>query len=144
MQARAVPVLCEQPPSVVAAARERHADVLEWVLFLNSHEEVAFAGFWGDKDTYAAAFALAGKQAEFVHAQPMSLAVTRSEGQVRRAAHIAHVPERWLPSAYGLASCLGGRLVPCLIQSAACGCPEKNGIHPPRRQCPFWCCRASW
>lgn len=47
------------------ACRVRHADVLEWLWFLNSHRKPVFDWMWGDKDTYRLAFALAGKADSF-------------------------------------------------------------------------------
>lgn len=47
------------------ARRVRHADVLEWLWFLNSHRKPVFDWMWGDKDTYRLAFALAGKADSF-------------------------------------------------------------------------------
>lgn len=47
------------------ACRIRHADVLEWLWFLNSHRKPIFDWMWGDKDTYRLAFALAGKADSF-------------------------------------------------------------------------------
>ena len=47
------------------ACRVRHADVLEWLWFLNSHRKPIFDWLWGDKDTYRLAFALAGKVENF-------------------------------------------------------------------------------
>lgn len=45
--------------------RARHADVLEWLWFLNSHRKPVSDWMWGDKDTYRLAFALAGKADAF-------------------------------------------------------------------------------
>lgn len=45
--------------------RLRHADVLEWLWFLNNHERVVSEWMWGDKDTFRLAFALAGKEDNF-------------------------------------------------------------------------------
>ena len=47
------------------ACRVRHADVLEWLWFLNSHRKPVYEWVWGDKDTYHIAFALAGKASNF-------------------------------------------------------------------------------
>lgn len=49
----------------VMACRLRHADVLEWLWFLNSHQAVVSDWMWGDKDTFRLAFALAGKEEDF-------------------------------------------------------------------------------
>ena len=38
-----------------------HADVLEWVWFLNSHPEAVYGTMYGDKDTFPLAFHLARK-----------------------------------------------------------------------------------
>jgi len=43
------------------ASRNLHADVLEWLWFVNSHSEVIYKLMYGDKDTFRLAFALAGK-----------------------------------------------------------------------------------
>ena len=45
--------------------RARHADVLEWLWFLNSHRKPVSKWMWGDKDTYRLAFALANKADDF-------------------------------------------------------------------------------
>ena len=42
-----------------------HADVLEWVWFLNSYPEVMYRTMYGDKDTFRIAFHLAGKAEMF-------------------------------------------------------------------------------
>ena len=46
-------------------SRKRHADVLEFILFLNVHSEVTYMLMYGDKDTFELAFALAGKSENF-------------------------------------------------------------------------------
>ena len=54
--------------------RRRHADVLEWLLFLNTHEEFTYRYAYGDKDSYRAAFQLAGKTKDYFQAdQPLSI-----------------------------------------------------------------------
>lgn len=45
--------------------RQRHSDVLEWLLFLNTHEEFTYRYAYGDKDTYKAAFLLSKKEKEY-------------------------------------------------------------------------------
>ncbi|KAI8468862.1 MAG: mannosyltransferase putative-domain-containing protein [Monoraphidium minutum] len=45
--------------------RSRHADVIEWIWFLNSHKDVIYKLMNGDKDTYRLAFLLAGKSRDF-------------------------------------------------------------------------------
>lgn len=45
--------------------REMHADVLEWVLWLNTRDEFVYQLDYGDKDTYKSAFFLAGKGSKF-------------------------------------------------------------------------------
>jgi hypothetical protein len=58
--------------------RRRHADALEWALFLNTRDEVVYRAAHGDKDTYRAAFALAGDPDGYAQvAQPLSLALAR-------------------------------------------------------------------
>ena len=45
--------------------RRRHQDVLEYLLFLNAHDEFTYGLAYGDKDTFEAAFLLAGKRDAF-------------------------------------------------------------------------------
>ena len=47
--------------------RERHWDVLEYLLFINLHHNITYnaPGVLGDKDTFRAAFGLAGKSKDF-------------------------------------------------------------------------------
>jgi hypothetical protein len=46
-----------------------HADVAEWALWINSFGEQIYNAVWGDKDTYALAFAVAGKAHRFTQVQ---------------------------------------------------------------------------
>lgn len=56
--------------------RERYGRVLEWLLFLNTHDEFAYRYAHGDKDTFKAAFHFAGVgSAYFQVAQPLSVAL---------------------------------------------------------------------
>ena len=56
--------------------RNRHSNVLEWLLFLNTHNEFTYRFAHGDKDTYRAAFELAEKGDEYYQVdQPMSVAL---------------------------------------------------------------------
>lgn len=50
--------------------------MLEWVMFLNLHADIAYAILWGDKDTYRLAFTLAGAASNFrqVLSHPHSVA----------------------------------------------------------------------
>ena len=62
--------LLAHPSSVLAhmlltVRRNMHADVLEWLWFVNSHAEVVYRLMYGDKDTFRLAFALAGKSDYF-------------------------------------------------------------------------------
>jgi hypothetical protein len=47
----------------------RHADVLEYLLWINSWGEMVYKAVWGDKDTYAVAFAVAGKAQHFTQVE---------------------------------------------------------------------------
>jgi hypothetical protein len=47
----------------------RHADVMEYLLWINSWGEMVYKAVWGDKDTYAVAFAVAGKAQHFTQVQ---------------------------------------------------------------------------
>ena len=49
--------------------RSEHADVLEWLWFLNSHPETIYKLMYGDKDTFRLAFSLAGKEAAYQQAR---------------------------------------------------------------------------
>ncbi|KAK9814404.1 hypothetical protein WJX72_005381 [[Myrmecia] bisecta] len=42
--------------------KARHADVLEYLLFLNLHSHIIYDYMWGDKDSVRIAYALAGKE----------------------------------------------------------------------------------
>ena len=44
-----------------SACRRRHADALEYILFLNLHAHILYKGMHGDTGTYQIAFMLAGK-----------------------------------------------------------------------------------
>jgi hypothetical protein len=50
-----------------------HADVLEWLWFLNSYPEVIYRTMYGDKDTFRLAFHLAGKADMFSQASSLTL-----------------------------------------------------------------------
>jgi hypothetical protein len=39
----------------------QHGDVAEWALWINSFGDTVYRAIWGDKDTYALAFGVAGK-----------------------------------------------------------------------------------
>ena len=43
------------------ACRQRHADVVEYILFLNLHAHILYKKMHGDTGTYQIAFMLAGK-----------------------------------------------------------------------------------
>ena len=45
--------------------KEQHWDVLEYLLFLNTHNKFIYTRALGDKDTYRLAFVLAGKAKEY-------------------------------------------------------------------------------
>jgi Mannosyltransferase putative len=47
----------------------RHADVLEYLVWVNSFGDSVHRALWGDKDTYALAFAVAGKAHEWVQTE---------------------------------------------------------------------------
>lgn len=51
------PLFCD----VLLLCRLWHADVLEWVWFLNSHPEAVYGMMYGDKDSFPLAFHLARK-----------------------------------------------------------------------------------
>lgn len=49
----------------------QHGDVAEWALWINSFGDTVYRALWGDKDTYALAFAVAGKAHGFNQLQVM-------------------------------------------------------------------------
>ena len=56
--------------------RSRHHTVLEWILFLNTHNEFTYRYAHGDKDTFRVAFNLADKADEYYQVgQPLSVAL---------------------------------------------------------------------
>jgi hypothetical protein len=70
---------------LIVLDRARHWRVLEWALFLNTHSDLIYKlpGMLGDKDTFRAAFALAGAALEFrqsPHAPAMPLVDRRALG----------------------------------------------------------------
>ena len=52
------------------SGRNLHADVLEWIWFLNAHNDVIYKLMHGDKDTFRLAFELAGKGDAFIQVIP--------------------------------------------------------------------------
>ena len=62
--------------NLLSSCRKRHWLVLEWLLFLNSRDEVTYSLAYGDKDTFRAAFFLADRLQDFQPvAHPLSLAL---------------------------------------------------------------------
>jgi len=45
--------------------KERHWDVLEYLLFLNTHDSFTYSNAMGDKDTFRVAFSMAGKSKDY-------------------------------------------------------------------------------
>ena len=79
-----------------------HADVLEWVWFLNSHPEVMYRSMYGDKDTFRLAFHLAGKPEAFAQvAMPPRAVLDATPEDVRALSYppwvppLLHTPPRW-------------------------------------------------
>lgn len=61
--------------------RQKHSKVLDWLLFLNTHDEFTYRYAHGDKDTYKAAFYLASKMAFFYQVpQPLSVGLEPAFG----------------------------------------------------------------
>ena len=54
-----------QSKTPLKCCRQKHDDVLEWIMFLNLHADMLYSIIWGDKDTYRLAFHLAGKSSGF-------------------------------------------------------------------------------
>ena len=60
--------------------KEKHADVLEWILWLNSRNRFTYKLDYGDKDTYKSAFFLAGKLQLFHQVEyGLALALSRQK-----------------------------------------------------------------
>eukprot|EP00890_Picochlorum_soloecismus_P000501 jgi/Picsp_1/1451/NSC_04930-R1_hypothetical protein CHLNCDRAFT_139528 [Chlorella variabilis] len=63
--------------------RYKHSKVLDWLLFLNTHDEFTYRYAHGDKDTYKAAFYLASKMNSFYQVpQPLSVGLEPAFGFV--------------------------------------------------------------
>jgi len=61
--------------------RHKHGKVLDWLLFLNTHDEFTYRYAHGDKDTYKAAFYLASKMDSFYQVpQPLSVGLEPAFG----------------------------------------------------------------
>jgi hypothetical protein len=55
----------------------RHADAAEYAAWVNSYSDLLYSAVWGDKDTYALAFAAAGKADAFAQVEvPPGAALT--------------------------------------------------------------------
>ncbi|KAK9813024.1 hypothetical protein WJX72_007665 [[Myrmecia] bisecta] len=66
--------------------REQHADVLEWVWFLNLHgPDGLYKHMWGDKDSFQLAFHLAGKADDYrqVMVAPREVVCDRQDQDVK-------------------------------------------------------------
>uniref|UniRef100_A0A7S0R6P1 Uncharacterized protein n=1 Tax=Chlamydomonas leiostraca TaxID=1034604 RepID=A0A7S0R6P1_9CHLO len=76
--------------------RGAHADVLEWLWYMNSHHADWKAELHGDKDTFEIAFMLANKTAEFaqvkVHAR-QALGYVKHEDKYHHRGMIQHAPD---------------------------------------------------
>lgn len=75
--------------------RQRHNDVLEYIVLINSHSDIMYQHMYGDKDSYEMAFMMAGKQKLFSqvpHRNRMALAdmVIMEEHEVRHAINSAN------------------------------------------------------
>lgn len=64
--------------------RERHWMVLEWLLWLNTRDEIVYSEAYGDKDTFKAAFFLANRLEEFYQVpHPLGLGLYDVSKEVR-------------------------------------------------------------
>ncbi|GAB4812962.1 hypothetical protein N2152v2_000008 [Parachlorella kessleri] len=74
------PTLSQAETGMLLLNRTEHADVLEYLLFLNVHDEFTYRVTYGDKDTFRAAFDLAGKR-DFFYQSPHRLSLALTETQ---------------------------------------------------------------
>lgn len=51
--------------SIHVSCRVKHAAVMEWIWFVNSHDQFFYSHLHGDKDTFQLAFHLAGQEDAF-------------------------------------------------------------------------------
>jgi hypothetical protein len=58
--------------------------VAEWALWINSFGDSVYRALWGDKDTYALAFGVAGKAHEF---NQLQVRLSVGYGVLERFAH---------------------------------------------------------
>lgn len=101
----------------------QHGDVAEWAVWINSFGDTVYRALWGDKDTYALAFAVAGKAHVF------------NQLQVRAATPISY-PHT---AATETASCFSRLLcVVLILERPTCQQPTGYLQHYPRTQ--LWSC----
>ncbi|KAL4424089.1 hypothetical protein ABPG75_001390 [Micractinium tetrahymenae] len=77
-------------------SRRMHPDVLEWLLFLNTHDEFTYFYSYGDKDTLLAAFQLAGKAGQFYQASMracLSSPTVQGKQAMRVLGFLQHAPD---------------------------------------------------
>lgn len=87
--------------------RERHWEVMEWLLWLNTRDKVVYKEAYGDKDTFKAAFYLAGRLEEFHQvSHPLGVGLHNISEKVRYAtAKPLHMDARHHRAILPLSSC---------------------------------------
>ena len=104
---------------VFGVSRSKHWEVLEWLLFLNIRDEVTYKLVHGDKDTFRAAFSLAGRADEF------QLVCGQHARHARPSKHPGHRYHTSIPLPVGIFSCR-----PCCHRGALPGACRRNGMVP--------------
>ncbi|KAL4424077.1 hypothetical protein ABPG75_001378 [Micractinium tetrahymenae] len=65
---------------IILVDRQRHWLMLEWALWLNTNDHITYKLAYGDKDTFRAAFFLAGRLRDFYQVEyPLGLMLQRKE-----------------------------------------------------------------
>ena len=92
---------CFSPSHSGLQCRRRHADVLEWLWFLQTHAEHLDGNMHGDKDMYKLAFALANKSEEYTQVSPdgCDFLLCAHTGALCRAASQRYPQSQLSPSA---------------------------------------------
>jgi hypothetical protein len=103
--------------------REQHADVLQWVWFLNTHHDLIWKCVWGDKDTYRMAFQLAAKAEQYqqLRLHPYQ-ALYKSQGDSSVLHHMGMLQQGPDASLMFLHRTAAGKFWPHCVVRGAVGC----------------------
>lgn len=113
--------------------RKRYAAVLEWLLFLNTHDEFTYRYAHGDKDTFRAAFHMAGHGASYFQVpQPLSVALAPGLIYPTPRGFVQHHPNGSLAFVHRTSKAkyssreLGGRAFSYLLLQPDCHWSERH------------------